>query len=357
MADTVYQIQGYFSGVRGVQPTGGGVVSGAPLNFYRAVGTTEGGAKIGATPLPATIYHVGPAYGAGYSINVEGIPFPILANWVWTSHIGSFDFTHTDDGEVVKFPVPWGGYIYSIKKLGTSGVVVYGENGDTFCAPHGVFWSSRKELLRIGIKGRSAVCTSENDRQHFFIDKTGLFWILTEAVEPKMIDYSVYFNQMSSSLAMSYDISTNVIYICDGTYGYVWSESGLGQGPVNITGVGYKSGVFYAAGNSPIVTDPFSIVTDIQDFGVRTEKTIYEIELGTTVVGDIYGCVDYRWNKAQAFTTSPWVKADRYGRIFLMITGVEFRIRIKLTVWEDIQLDYGNIRVRYDDLKPVLMEK
>jgi len=357
MADVTYNLRGYTNGIYAPNPLGGGVAKGYPLNVFFDIAETIGGGIPKATPVLSAVYNLVPTRGAGYSVNVEGIMFPPLANWVWTSHIGSFDFTHTDDGEVVKFPVPWGGYIYSIKKLGTSGVVVYGENGVTFCAPHGVYWSSRKELSRVGIKGRGSVCSSENDRQHFFIDKTGLFWILTEQVEPKMIDYSVYFGPMSSDLAMSYDNSTNVIYICDGTYGYVWSESGLGQGPINITGVGYKSGTFYAAGNSTIVTDPFSIVTDIQDFGVRTEKTIYEIELGTTVTGDIYGCVDYRWNKAQAFTTSPWVKADRYGRIFLMITGVEFRIRIKLISWEDIQLDYGNIRVRYDDLKPVLMEK
>jgi hypothetical protein len=353
LSNITYFVQGYDSNhIKRLPPLGAGLVSGHVQNIYFWPDKALGAGFVHGNPIIGLLYVAGVTRGAGL---IKGDPFktPATSNVIRTSHIGSFDFTHDDTGEVVRIVMPWSGWIYALKKLGTSGVVAYGENGVTQLLPHGVAWG-RKELLKIGIKGKGAVCTRENDREHFFIDKTGVYWRLREGAEPKGHDYSNYFNDLSVDVVMSYDYSDNIIYICDGTLGFVWSESGLGQGPVNITGVGVTSGTVYVAGTGAIVTDPFNICTDIQDFGSRTEKIIDRIDLGVALTNPVYGAIDYRWDTGGAFFTTPWIKADRYGRIHVKATGIEFRILIKLTAWEQIQLDYGNIHVKFDDSKPLI---
>jgi hypothetical protein len=85
------------------------------------------------------------------------------------------------------------------------------------------------------------------------------------------------------------------------------------------------------------------------------EKTINGIDIGLTVQQDVYAAIDYRWEPSKAFITSPWVKVNRYGQAFFHQAGIEFRVRIKILTYEDIELDYTNVRVLYDTLKPIGM--
>ena len=355
MADTTYDIQKYINFVKRA-PMGGCLASGYPKNTVYWPAKTYGGGNIGGGSNAGVIVQ-GTVYGGGLIKSRGPLVGPLYSNWIWTSHIGSLNFKHDDTGEVRKFPMLWGGIIYRVERLGSSGVVVYGDNGITFSTRVGTDWTNYKQLLRVGIKGRGAVCVRENDREHFFIDATGFFWRLLEGSEPVNIDYSNYFADLNSNVVMSYDYDEDIIYICDGVKGYVWSEDGLGQGPPNITGIVTRNGTFYCTAPAAITTDPFNICTDIQDFGVRTEKTISQIDMGVALQGDAYGAIDYRWRTNQNFFISPWTKADRNGRIFHRVSGIEFRIRIKLMTWEDIELDYGNIKILYDDFKPLVVEK
>ena len=272
--------------------------------------------------------------------------------WGRTSKIGALDFVKDNSGEVVDIVMSWEGTIYAIKKLGNSSIVFYGDNGVTLAYPKGVFWGT-KDLLLVGIKGKGSVCSKSDDSEHFFIDKTGLFWILKEGALPKSIDFSNYFLSMSASLVMNYDNSNDIAYICDGTYGYTYSSFGLGQGPKNITGVGVRNGVLYCTGHGVVVTDPFSICTAITDLGTRFEKTTFQVDLGSYSNKDFWVAIDYRWHTNQAFFTTPFVKADKYGRAFLTASGVEFRVKVKLLEWDDIQLDYVNAHIKVDDLKTI----
>ncbi len=274
------------------------------------------------------------------SVSITGDPWliPIGDCWVWTSKIGSMDFTEDLTGEATKRPMKWSGYIYHIKKLGGS-AIVYGSNGISRLTPQGVNWGL-SEVWPVGLKARNAVVELSGKDIHKFIDASGRLCTLNAEGPPQAVDYSNYFSAMGMNLVMTHDGLNDLVFVADGISGYVISDMGIGKGPATITGMGYKDGYLYAASSEELVFAPFEICTDIVDFGSREEKTINEVDLGVAATNDLWVAIDYRWNKASAFVTSPWVKADRQGRAFPMVSGVEFRIRVKLLVYESISLDY-----------------
>jgi len=274
---------------------------------------------------------------------------PSQKEWVWTSRIGLMDFTDSDTGEVTKRPMSFSGWIYAIKKLGNS-AIIYGENGIAMMMPVGVNWGLR-DIHPIGLMGKNAVIDTKD--KHLFIDKKRALGIIQEGQVPQLIDYSRWFNALNTKVVMSYDPSLDIVFICDGALGFVYSDSGLGKGPVNVAGIGFKDITLYATAPDELVFDPFNVCFDIIDFGVRTEKTITEVDFGINLSNALYCAIDYRWNKAQDWFTSPWVKADYQGRTFHFVSGVEFRIRTKLLTYEEMELDYGNVIGKYADLKPL----
>ena len=85
-------------------------------------------------------------------------------------------------------------------------------------------------------------------------------------------------------------------------FAYNDESKSFGKCSPNITGIGYKSGTEYITSSSAIVTDAFEICTDTFDFGVRSGKTIFSVELGTDLTVGLYVAVDWRRNKAESFT-------------------------------------------------------
>ena len=275
---------------------------------------------------------------------------PSQKEWVWTSRIGYMNFDDSDTGEVTKRPMSYTGWIYAIKKLGNQ-AIIFGENGISVMVPSGTTWGLQN-IHPVGIKGKNCAVVANN--KVLFIDNQNQLGVITEGQGLQFIDYSPYFENMNSNTVMSYDPALDATYICDGTYGYIYTDSGLGQGPSNISGIGYRDDTLFATAPSSPVFAPLNICTDIIDFGVRTEKEIHEIDFGMAVVVPLYACIDYRWNKAQTFFTSPWVKADYQGRTFhYNISGVEFKIRAKLLTYEYVELDYVNVLGKVAELKPM----
>lgn len=285
------------------------------------------------------------------SVSGDSWIIPGANSWIWTSGIGRITFEMDATGEMVRRPMSYNGKIYKIRKLGSS-VIVYGAEGITRMNPHGVNWGSI-DLSRIGLLSKGAMCGTES--LHYYIDKNKSLYRLLPESFPELLDYSNVLSNLSSIIVMSYDNRSGVdaVYITDGTYGYFLNSSGLGQCPATITGVGYKTGTFYVVSPSVITNLPIQICTDIIDFGVRTEKTIMNLEFGTYVTGNLYAAIDYRWNKNDAFSTTAWQKVDSLGRVSFVVSATEFRIRAKLTTYEDIVIDYINVSGKFIHAKPI----
>jgi len=260
-------------------------------------------------------------------------------NWVKWSDIGYLSFTQGRDNVAGERPLDWNGWVYQVRKLNDK-VIAYGQNGVSFLIPRGSAFGLNT-IYRIGLKGKHAVAGDET--KQFFIDNTGCMWKVSDSL--KSLGYSEYLDSLNSSVVMSYDSSENLLYICDGVLGFVFDVEGesLGKGPVNITGIGYKSGTQYVTASSTISTDAFEVCTDIFDLGVRAGKTIFSVELGTDLTVGLYVSVDWRRDKAGSFTQTPWYTVSAQGRATVIAYGREFRFRVKTASYEYFELDYIKI--------------
>jgi hypothetical protein len=320
-----------------------------PLILTTSITGTWINVSIVASPITVTISQLG-AFGSGIIANglieltlsilpsASYINFSeaVKANWIKWSDIGSLDFTIGKDNVAGERPLDWKGFVYCIKKLG-SRVVVYGENGISFLIPSGPVFGL-ETVYRIGLKGKRAV--SGDSSKHFFVDNAGKLWKLTDGLNK--LGYEEYLSKLNKSIVLSYDEERNMLYICDGVLGYIYNaESGsFGEGPENITGIGYQSETAYVTASSTITTVPFEICTDIFDLGSRAGKTIFSIELGTDLTTNLYVSVDWRRDKAGEFMQTPWYAVSMQGRAIVVAYGREFRFRVKTTSYEYFELDY-----------------
>ena len=271
-------------------------------------------------------------------------------NWIKWANIGNLDFTIWKDNIAGERPLDWHGWTYDIKKLGNK-VIVYGEGGVSMLAPSGNTYGMLS-VYKAGLKSRQAV--AGDDKVQFFIDASGNLFSLGEvamksslfesSIVPDRLGYAEYLSTMVNPV-LSWDTLNKLLYICDGTSGYIYSaaDKSLGSGPNNITGIGLRGDTLHITASSDIVNPIFEICTDIYDMGSRKNKTISTVELGTDVVGDLWVALDYRKDKAVDFETLGWHKVSPNGVTNIPCFGVEFRIRAKRTSYAYFELDYVRV--------------
>lgn len=265
-----------------------------------------------------------------------------LQNWVKWSDIGNLDFTIDHSNTAGEMPMDWKGFVYDIRKLGSK-VIVYGENGISMLEPIEERFGLNT-IHRIGLKGRDA--SAGTDFVHFFVDSKGRLYQLDETL--KELDYSEYLSVMTNPV-LSYDGAEEVLYICDGTYGFAYSpkDQSMGSGPVNITGIGSRGGALYVAAPAAITTPTFEICTDIFDFGTRKVKSVYQLEFGTNLTGVFQAAVEYRRDFKGAFTSTPWKAVHEKSNVKIICKGTEFRFKAKISAYEYFELDYFIINGHY----------
>jgi len=276
------------------------------------------------------------------TLTIQGIPnFTIRkCNWVQWSEIGYLSFTQNERNVVGERPMDWKGCVYDILKLG-KGVVIYGENGVTILSPADKAMAMQT-IHRIGIQCKSAVCGTEFE--HYFIDQKDRMYKLSQEKGLELLDYSEYLGQLTNP-RMSFDTTEGFIYICDGTYGYIYStKSGsFGEGPVNVTGIGSQSGILYVGSPTTIGVPTLEVCTDIYDFGTRKPKTIQWIEIGTDLTEHLEVQVESRTRNKNGWQKSNWVLLNPSGIAVIPAYGEEFRFRIRSYIYEEINIDYVKI--------------
>lgn len=251
-----------------------------------------------------------------------------------------------------------GGSVYQSWKLGNQ-MIHYGNNSvmatKYFINDRNEPSISKKTIYSVGLLGYGTMCVDNPNEpaSHYFIDKRGQLVIFRQdGVKAK--DYSNQLSVLSASAILLYDVRYDCVRIADGTHGFTYSvkDDALGWGPPTITGCGMWNGTFYVTSPSgSITTPPLSCTTDILDMDTRDEKTIHELDFAVDETQDLYAAIDYRWNKAQSFYTTPWVKVDPHGRAFILCAGVEFRIKWKTLTYTNMRLDRVSVKVKYDNRK------
>jgi len=260
-------------------------------------------------------------------------------NFVKWSKIGILDFTIDESNLAGERPVDWAGCIWHLRKLGDR-MMAYGENGVSIFKPSGVHWGM-DTIYRIGLKNKGAFAGSEE--MHFFVDNLGQLFKVDSKVTK--YDYSEFLSEMGTVI-LSLDTEKRLLYICDGSIGYIFGidSVSLGKGPINVSGFGVQSNSIYVVSDGAIDTPRFEICTDIYDFGTRNFKTIREIEFGTNLTDFLYASVDYRNSYKDEFKQIGWFLVNPDGRAHPRCYGSEFRFRLRSTVYEYFELDYVKIK-------------
>ncbi len=259
--------------------------------------------------------------------------------WVAWSRIGSLDFDLDRDNVAGKRPMEWFGCVFDILKLDKS-VVVYGANGVSFLTPTELAMGL-KNIHPLGLICKGAV--AGNEFVHYFIDvKSKLYKLSTEGL--RLLDYSEFLSQMTDP-QLRLDSETGLLYICDGTYGYVYSTlfESFGAGPASISGIGSKNGTLYVSSPGIISTPKFDICTDIYDMGTRKPKTIQYVEVGTDLTHNLQLMIETRVSNKSTFIKTPWALVNPSGIAYLPCFGLEFKFHLRSYIYEYIELDYLRI--------------
>lgn len=307
-------------------------ISGTWLNKRFDAGTLAFSPSISGSYVDSIV--LGDTLAFDFAISGTFITEQAKNSWVKWSKIGSLDFTIDHSNSAGERPMEWNGLVYDIIKLDKT-VVVYGAGGISMMRPVGNTFEYRN-LLKIGTKGKGAQIGTES--MHWFIDLEGNFWSLSDKL--RRLGYSEFFAGMAAPY-LSLNEPDELIYISDGTKGYVYSyaDDSLSKGPVNITGYGYKNGTSYIVSPATITIPTIEFTTGIYDLGSRKEKTIFNLEISTDVSQTMQAAVNYRLNHKGSFVQSPWVTFNPSGIAYIPCYGREFQFKFKMATWADFSLD------------------
>lgn len=289
---------------------------------------------------PAGTYAAGVLVEGGIDISVnlvaEWYSISGRENWVAWSKIGEASFVMDKTNEAGLRPMSWNGWAWKVYQLDDM-AVVYGENGITMMYPVDSPAASFgfKDISRVGIISSHAVAGSKH--VHYFITSTGDLWKLTKQ-GPEKLGFREFLIVLADPHLL-YDEANQRLFISDGETGYVFKD-GLGGGYATITGITNN----YASSPSALVDIPISIMTDTVDLGHRGIKTITFVEIGTDTTENLFVALDFRYTKDEEWRTSDWVQTNPEGVARISVAAVEFRVRIKQTTFDELRIDYINVR-------------
>ena len=268
----------------------------------------------------------------------EGVMHLPTRNWIAWSKIGELSFAVDRTNDAGARPMPWKGNVYQLLPADKS-FIIYGENGITLMTP--VVASAQlnlpptfgmKPLANFGIKGKYAAVS--DGVKNWFIDVIGRLWeISTDGLKP--IGYEEFFNPMSSSLVMNYDALYQRLYITDGTYGYVYSASGLGGCPSNLTSIGRDGSNFRTLftssnGHSIISQADFELKTTIIDCGYPDSKFLQKVIVDCNDDPTDLECrVAYDPSGSDGWSYTNWMQLNARGEYFGTCSGALFQIELR----------------------------
>lgn len=312
-----------------------------------------------------------------------GIAFPTAldTNWVWWSQIGSDAFwlfypsdslrglitddsndVYTDDknrlmemvqrNEMGFMPMHWQGTVNRVLPLG-GGVMVYGTGGISYM-PKSANTFGLQEVLPIGTASRSAAFG--NIKEHVFIDDAGWLWKASAAnpTNPKRLGFREYFETAllaGRDIMINYDQIEDEYYISDGYTCYVLAGEQLYESTYLVNSLTVSMGATYGIYHRPgDADDAYSILcTDVIDMGLRSIKTIERVVVSATNTTTIYVAIDWRMKSSDAWSRTTFRLCNYEGVAYFPITGVEFRVVVRVTDYTKLDVDDVDIQFKTTD--------
>jgi len=254
--------------------------------------------------------------------------------------------------------MPWmrqnKGIVYKLAKLGKA-VIVYGDGGKLALIPFSQPVSGYGRQLLPGFGVRSGNHVDGDDSIHGFIDSNYDWWTIDSSLKTIRWGYKEFMQDLVENgvTRVSYDSTNKRFYISNGVKGFVFTEQGLYSTHQLVTSIGNYCGKFLCGFFDDSEDTEYRVVSDTLDFGIRGLKTIETMEVGVDAPIDVYGAVDYRYDKTKAFVRSSWKKSNKRGGMGVIKTAPEFRLGIKAASYTDVNLDYLSLSVKVVDKRMI----
>lgn len=256
-------------------------------------------------------------------------------NWVKWSKIAHFDFTIDRSNIAGEAPIEGIGDIYSIGKIAST-IMVYGSGGIARLEPRdNVF--AKVGVYKVGAMSKGAILITEHF--HLIIDSSGCLWKMSEGMQ--RLGYEEYLSALVNPV-ISYDIVSDLAFICDGTLGFTFHcvQHSMGEGPVNVTGIGYREGESYVLTSLGLALPKMYLTSSHLDFGLRKGKMIREVEVGTDIDADLELGIEFRNFNRENFTGPVWFSVTPEGRAFPNVSSKEFKFSLRGNADESQKINY-----------------
>ena len=247
-------------------------------------------------------------------------------------------------------PMPWNGTVRKVLPLGQK-IVVYGDRGIAMIYPVSapVATMGMQKLSSIGVPDRGAV--GGDDNQHVFIDNSGTLWSNDVENGLNRLGYKeIFSNYLGQDISISFNTDRYEFYICGQNEGgdnlsYVLSKYGLGQSNQLITSGAFTGGAFSGIFCEEASTEGL-VVTEAFDFGNREKKTVTGIEFGGQFDSDtdVHVALDWRNSVSDSYAQTSWHGIGSKGWAHFHCTGIEFRLCVKTSNYEQTKVNYINIK-------------
>lgn len=321
------------------------------------------------------------------------VEMPVGNNFVWWSSIGGGDalflfFPQTvgQDGfisstygsdkpiilDILKkneqgfVPMPFQGMVRATRPLGDF-IINYSDGGVNAMRPVSGP-TPTMEQINLGLGGiacRGAV--NGDDKNHVYLDDSGMLVRISGNLEVTPLGYREFFYPLLGTeiiISHSKNPQNNSpfgeYFISNGTQGFYLGEEGLGEHKQIVTSSAYFQGATIGFCNELVnIADIIgSIGIDVIDAEFPGLKTLEWVRImGTETIWDegdtptLSVAIDYRYRMASdtSWKTTGYRKVNREGFVAFPITGLEFRIRIRIDDYEKLDIDYVEYGIKAGD--------
>ncbi|HUV85196.1 MAG TPA: hypothetical protein VMV86_05755 [Methanosarcinales archaeon] len=327
------------------------------------------------------------------TIDGEDRLMPINENFVWWSSIGGGDAlllflpsTVLEDGFLTSTygatkpiffdmlrqnmmgmaPMPFQGQVKELLALGDY-ILAFSEVGVASMKPV----SSPEPTYGIvnlqigGIISKGAV--AGNDRFCLYVDNSGALVMIGADMKHTVLGYREFFyNMIGTDVLVSFvptpytNSSFGMFYITNGTYSYCYDDKGLHETWQVVKSAHYLNGAIVGSCDlsEDVADDEGRIGVDLGDLnepGIKSiewvEVDFEEIKHETTYTPTLQVAIEYRYNRASdgGWTSSAWKTVNKEGIVFFPISGVYFRLKIKVAKYGNFNFTNGSIGIKAGD--------
>ena len=333
---------------------------------------------------------------------------PVDGNWIWWSSIGGGDILlwllptllsaglhgtdqsaiysdtyDTDNPVFMEYlrknewsfsQLPVQGSVRTIKPLGDF-IVCYTDSGVIALKPQQTEYAATMahipvpKMETIGIAHKGAVGGDLNF--HLMLDGSGGLWLLDRNLQANYLGYREFFSVLlpgpvsishsqdprDTAMLESGEVNFGEFYLSTDKKSYVLNSKGLYETKQRVTSAHYFQGNTIGF-VSQMDSEDFEghVGIDLIDFQTIGLKTITGIQLRVTETREIEKqaaglqvAIDYKTAKHSAWKTTAYKPVNREGYVALRVTGVDFRVRVKVDKFRKVAIGGLQALVQFGD--------